>query len=65
MRKIKTKKAWKSFEITKVKLKPEQAVLSCCDSVDAPRGNRLVEGQQCADVQDCGRQGGSPLLVSS
>lgn len=24
------KKRWKSFEVTKVKLNPEQAVLSCC-----------------------------------
>ncbi|MCX5751000.1 MAG: hypothetical protein NT099_04980 [Candidatus Saganbacteria bacterium] len=26
------KKVWKNFEIIKVKLNPEQAVLSCCNS---------------------------------
>ncbi|MCX5751845.1 MAG: hypothetical protein NT099_09365 [Candidatus Saganbacteria bacterium] len=40
------KKAWKDFEITKVRLNPEQAVLGCCDN--EARANLYDEGlRQC------------------
>ncbi len=40
------KRKWKNFEITKVKLNPEQAILSCCDQADSARGGRS-SGMQC------------------
>ncbi|MCX5751002.1 MAG: hypothetical protein NT099_04990 [Candidatus Saganbacteria bacterium] len=49
---MKKKKAWKDFEIAKVKLNPEQAVLSCCES----SGKHLSDpgrGFQCFDGGDC------------
>jgi hypothetical protein len=53
--KLKTKKIWKNIEITKVKLNPEQAVLSCCDSSN--RRNWMSDGGRnaCENVfMPCG-----------
>lgn len=43
------RKAWKSFEITKVRLNPEQAVLSCCDATGKSDGtlNQCQAGPSC------------------
>lgn len=41
------KKKWVDFEITKVKLNPEQAVLSCCESVSKPAVGGGGENYQC------------------
>ncbi len=41
-RKTKKKLPWTGFEITRVKLDPEQAVLSCCDAVS--RGGHDIYG---------------------
>ena len=54
------KKKWVDFEITKVKLNPEQAVLSCCDSTDK---SILVEEYQCTD-DSCGAHYGSASVSS-
>ena len=43
-------KKWIKLELTRVKLNPEQAVLSCCDFVE--RAVVLTLGQQCLGV--CG-----------
>lgn len=54
-------KKWVDFEITKVKLNPEQAVLSCCDNTSKIEVQR--EDYQCND-DVCGGEG-SPSAVSS
>lgn len=46
-RSVKQKKAWKNIEITRVKLNPEQAVLSCCDSSTK---NEQTGTNQCHDI---------------
>lgn len=55
MAKRKTKKRlpWTGFEITRVKLGPEQAVLSCCN---VPSKSFVIGGGQCDN--DCGVGGG-------
>lgn len=46
------KREWKDMEITRVKLNPEQAVLTCCDTT-----NRSVAAySQCSS--DCNPQTG-------
>ncbi|MFA7114687.1 MAG: hypothetical protein WC214_04415 [Candidatus Omnitrophota bacterium] len=47
----KLRKNWLKPEIIRIKLKPEQAVLSCCDS--AGRANTFGEIQCWAIVVDC------------
>ncbi|MFA7115329.1 MAG: hypothetical protein WC214_07735 [Candidatus Omnitrophota bacterium] len=44
---------WQKIEITKIKLNPEQAVLSCCDSVNrqlifTPTFRQCFSGGACA-----------------
>lgn len=46
MAKKHVKKVWKDFEVVKVKLNPEQAVLSCCDLDRQITGG----GTQCITV---------------
>ncbi len=56
MAKRKTKKKklpWTGFEITRVKLDPEQAVLSCCNVVTK---SLVIGGGQCDN--DCDVTGG-------
>ncbi len=45
------KKKWKDFEITKVKLNPEQAVLSCC-AVEVDKANKN-EGELMQCMGSC------------
>ena len=45
--KKKIKLHWKTMEIMKVKLNPEQAVLSCCDSDIKAFGDWPSAGFQC------------------
>jgi len=47
--KKKGKKKWVNMEIVKVKLNPEQAVLTCCEV----RGTPLKFGQGCSDHRWC------------
>lgn len=50
-----SKKVWKDFEVTKVKLNPEQAVLSCCDEL----ARTDQDHYQCGDEGLCGGSSGS------
>ncbi|MDD5070527.1 MAG: hypothetical protein PHV17_07330 [Candidatus Omnitrophica bacterium] len=62
--KRKRKKTWKKMEISKVKLNPEQAVLSCCDSAE----RAVVSGPislQCMFTQGCGDSSATPSNVMS
>ncbi|MDD4294628.1 MAG: hypothetical protein PHP69_03840 [Candidatus Omnitrophica bacterium] len=43
LKKVTKKKKWLGLEVTKVKLNPDQAVLSCCESV----AKALIAGDQC------------------
>ncbi|MCX5751842.1 MAG: hypothetical protein NT099_09350 [Candidatus Saganbacteria bacterium] len=49
-----SKKAWKNFEITKVKLNPEQAVLSCCIDAAASRADAFAWDTSCYRDFVCG-----------
>ena len=53
------KKAWRVFEITKVKLNPEQAVLSCCQG----DGRDFASGDPRMRPAFCGQH--DPGAVSS
>lgn len=55
------KKAWKKMEITRVKLNPEQAVLSCCDV--SVKG-RVTDVTQCVPEPFCGYDMYSQILSS-
>jgi hypothetical protein len=58
------KKSWVSIEITKVRLDPQQAVLSCCDSVEKAQ---QVTGWQCWNSMVCPTSTGpdDPQEISS
>jgi len=58
----KGKRPWKKMEICKVKLNPEQAVLSCCDSV---RRQEVMTGGQCDAPLICTTGAGGLNAVSS
>lgn len=46
------KKLFKSIEIIRVKIMPEQAVLTCCDEIN--RAGTTVTGWQCVIITGCG-----------
>ena len=53
---VKKKKKFINMEITRVKMNPEQAVLSCCNSM----GRAAAAGpDQCYDGNGCGAGGGA------
>jgi len=56
------KKYYVSMEITRVKLNPEQAVLSCCDST---RRQEVMTGGQCDAPVICTTGAGGLHTVSS
>jgi len=43
------KKKWKDFEITRVRLNPEQAVLSCCSGAGSKGMRGIVSRMQCVN----------------
>ncbi|MDD5070954.1 MAG: hypothetical protein PHV17_09530 [Candidatus Omnitrophica bacterium] len=56
-KKAKTKRPWKEMKICKVALNPEQAVLSCCDSVQRVQLWGASSGQCDGTVEVCGLGG--------
>ena len=50
-----SKQKWQKPELTRVKLNPEQAVLSCCDSINKDNN---IGSNQCNDVWGCTGSGG-------
>ena len=61
----KKKKPFHAMEMTKINLNPEQAVLSCCDTI--LRGRQNGATQQCsADVPStCGATSAAGMAISS
>ncbi len=55
----KDKKSWRTPVITKIKLNPEQAVLSCCDSTDRAKGMGQYD-TQCTTGPACGSGDSAP-----